>query len=336
MTTILPRLRLALATLLLAVPAAATAGTTPVAGAPAALSPAADHHQHLFSDDIIALIKAGPTGPQTISAEDLIGYLDEAGIRRAAVMSVAYMYGKPGRDVEDEYAKVRAENDWTGEQVAKYPDRLRAFCGFNPLSDYAMLELERCARHPYLRHGLKFHFGNGDVQLDNPAHLARLKEVFSAANRHGMAIAVHLRASISKKRPYGARQAKIFLEQLMPLATRIPVQVAHFAGTGPGYEDPPSNEVMGVLAKAAAAGDPNTRQLYFDVASVVTPDISPAHAQEMARRIRQVGLDKVLFGSDAATPGNMRPKEAWAAFRTLPLTDEEFARIAGNVAPYLR
>jgi hypothetical protein len=35
--------------------------------------------------------------------------------------------------VQDEYAKMRAENDWTSEQVARFPDRLRGFCGFNAL-----------------------------------------------------------------------------------------------------------------------------------------------------------------------------------------------------------
>ena len=30
------------------------------------------------------------------------------------------------------------------------------------------------------------------------------------------------------------------------------------------------------------------------------------------------------------------PREAWAAFRRLPLTDKEFLTIAANVAPYLR
>jgi hypothetical protein len=39
------------------------------------------------------------------------------GIRRARVLSMEYQFGNPNRPaVEDEYAKVRAENDWTGEQ----------------------------------------------------------------------------------------------------------------------------------------------------------------------------------------------------------------------------
>jgi predicted TIM-barrel fold metal-dependent hydrolase len=332
MSRLFAKLRLS-AALLLALPAAAFA-----AQAREAIAAAADHHQHLFSPGIIAFIapKPGPDALREIPVTELVALLDEAGIRRAAVMSTAYMYGRPSRVVEDEYARVKAENDWTAAQVAKHPERLRAFCGFNPLKDYALAELARCAAHPQLRTGIKMHFGNSDVQLEKPEHQARLKEVFRAANRHRMAIAVHMRASISLKRPYGEAQARAFLEQLMPEATDIMVQVAHFAGTGPGYEDPPSNEVMRVFAEAAARKDPNTRNLYFDVASIATPDISPAHAREMVERIRKVGVDKILYGSDAATPTNMKPRAAWAAFRALPLTEAELRQIAGNVAPYLR
>ena len=303
-----------------------------------AAAPAIDHHQHLFSPAIIALL-APPPGPdqlRELPAQALIAHLDAAGIRRATVLSVAYMFGSPARQVDDEYAKVRAENNWTAEQAGRYPDRLRAFCGFNPLKDYALRELERCAAHPGLRHGIKLHFGNSDVQLDKPEHIARLQEVFRAANRHRMAIVLHLRASVSLKRPYGEAQARAFLEQLMPLATDIPVQVAHFAGTGPGYVDPPANEVMRVFADAAARKDPRTRNLYFDVSSIATPDISPEHARELVARIRMVGLDRILYGSDAATPGRLAPREAWAAFRALPLTPDEVQRIAANTIPTIK
>jgi predicted TIM-barrel fold metal-dependent hydrolase len=73
-----------------------------------------------------------------VSADDLIGFLDEAGIRRAVVFSIAYQYGNPNRPtVNDEYAEVKAENDWTSVQVARHADRLRGFCGVNPLKPYA-------------------------------------------------------------------------------------------------------------------------------------------------------------------------------------------------------
>ncbi|MGH7429711.1 MAG: amidohydrolase family protein, partial [Candidatus Methylomirabilaceae bacterium] len=146
---------------------------------------------------------------------------------------------------------------------------------------------------------------------------------------------VHLRASISRNRPYGPAQARTFLE-LLPLVPDIPVQVAHLAGTGPGYDDPPADSAMAVLAEAAENHDPRTRQLWFDVTTVADVNISAANAALVARRIRQVGVERVLYGSDAAAGGNLGPREGWAAFRRLPLTEAEFTRIASNVAPYLR
>jgi len=318
----------------LGVVAALLAGALP-AGAQTA--PVADHHQHLFSPEIVRLVTDSlGKGPEVISARDLVQLLDSAGIQKAVVLSVAYLYGSPRRTVEDEYARVRAENDWTAAQAAEYPGRLVAFCGFNPLKEYALQELERCARTPGLSRGIKLHFGNSDVQLENPDHVARLRRVFQAANEHRMAIVVHLRASISRKRPYGPAQARAFLEQLLPAAPEVPVQVAHLAGSGPGYEDPPADSVMSVLAAAVERKDPRTRRLLFDVATVVTADIPDSTAARVVKRIRQVGVDRVLYGSDAATGDNPRPRAGWAAFRRLPLTEAEFQRIAGNIAPYLR
>ncbi|HET6777310.1 MAG TPA: amidohydrolase family protein, partial [Gemmatimonadales bacterium] len=214
------------------------------------IAPAADHHQHLFSPAIVALLSTDSSKFQPLTARDILPLLDSAGIRRAVVLSIAYMYGSPARSVEDEYAKVRAENDWTARQVAEYPMRLIAFCGFNPLKDYALQELARCRKDPNLRRGIKLHFGNSDVRLENPAHIEKIRQVFKAANDARMPIVVHLRANISKKRPYGSIQARAFLEQVLPVAPDIPIQVAHLAGTGPGYDDPPADSVMAVLADA--------------------------------------------------------------------------------------
>jgi uncharacterized protein len=308
-----------------------------VSSAPAAaqITPVADHHQHLFSPTMVALLDTTHSQPP-ITARDVVALLDSAGIRRALVLSVAYIYGSPSRTVEDEYAKVRAENDWNAAQAAQYPDRLRAFCGFNPLKEYALAELERCAKDSRLRGGIKLHFGNSDVQLENAAHVEQLRRIFRAANEHGMAIVVHLRASISRKRPYGPVQARVFLEQLLPAAPDVPIQVAHLAGTGPGYDDPPADSVMAVLGEAMEKKDFRTRRLWFDVATVVDRNITPAQAALVTKRIRQVGVDRILYGSDAAAGDNLRPREGWAVFRRLPLTQREFEAIARNVAPYLR
>lgn len=282
------------------------------------------------------MLATGSTEPKIITARDVLELLDLAGIQRALLLSAAYMYGSPARTVDNEYSKVRAENDWTGAQAAQYPELLRAFCSFNPLKPYALDEIARCARNSRLRYGIKLHFGNSDVQLENPEHIELLSRVFQAANGQRMAIVVHLRASISRNRPYGAAQAHIFLEQLLPLVPEVPVQVAHLAGAGPGYDDPPAHEAMAVLADAVEKGDPRTNQLWFDVATVVDLNISSTHADLVTRRIRQVGVERILYGSDAALGGNLRPREGWAAFRQLPLTEAEFHQIASNLAPYFR
>ena len=298
-------------------------------------TPVGDFHQHVFSDETIALIGPG-SGLQPLRARDLVPLLDAAGIGKAVLLSTAYMYGSPNRQVENEYARARAENDWTAAQAAQFPDRLIAFCGIAPLKDYAIEEIRRCSSKPGLMYGIKMHLGNSDVQLDNPEHQKRLAEVFAAANRERMAIVVHMRASIRNKRPYGALEARAFLDKVLPAAPDVPVQVAHMAGTGPGFEDPPAREVLAELAQAVERRHPATRNLWFDVASIADRDITPDAAALLVKRIRQVGVSRVLYGTDSAQGDNLRPKEAWAAFRRLPLTEAEFSQIAANLPPYFR
>ena len=84
----------------------------------------------------------------------------------------------------------------------------------------------------------------------------------------------------------------------------VPVQIAHLAGTGE-YHDPGIDAAFGVFADAIAAKD-------------------------IVMRLRMLGLDRVLYGSDSP------PLAAWKAFRKLPPTAGEFGGIEKNIAPYLR
>ena len=270
----------------------------------------------------------GPEASAPQDAQALIAQLDAAGIRNAVVLSVAYWWGSPlSPPVADELAKVQAENDWTVAQAARYPDRLVAFCSFNPLKDYAVAELERCAGKGVK--GIKLHFGNSGVDVKNAEHVAALKRVFAAADRRRMAVVAHL---WTLDRDYGKRDAEVFLNELLPAAPSTVVQIAHFAGGGPGYTD----AALAVFADAVAAGDPRTKNLYFDVATVAT-DQPDAELVRFAQRIRQIGVERILYGSDASFGGRNTPRQEWGNFRgNVPLTDEEFRVIAGNVAPYLR
>jgi predicted TIM-barrel fold metal-dependent hydrolase len=301
---------------------------------PALPAPVVDFHQHLFSPAAGALVTGNKDSPG-ITASDVVALLDKAGIQRALVLSMAYTWGKASREpVENEYQHVRAENDWTAQQVAQYPARLRAFCSVNPLKPYALDELARCSKDPHLRSGLKLHFGNSDVDLDNPEHVALVKKVFAAANGARMAIVVHLHASIDNKRKYGADEARVFVSEVLPAAPDVPVQIAHLAGSG-GFSAA-ADAALGVFAEAIGKRDARVKNLWLDASAVVRPAMTTAELEKIAARIRQVGIERVLYGSDAAASPATYPEAGWAAFKRLPLTAAEFGAIAVNVAPYMR
>src|SRR5262245_42965853 len=64
--------------------------------------PLADHHQHLFSPELAALMTTtppvSPVKPRT--AADLVEQLDAAGIKRAVVLSTAYIFEQPSRKAD--------------------------------------------------------------------------------------------------------------------------------------------------------------------------------------------------------------------------------------------
>jgi len=305
----------------------------PFSQLPGQLVPIADNHQHLFSPAAARLV-SGDSTAQGISARDLIELLDSAHIRRALVLSVAYTWGSANRKVENEYEHVKAENDWTSRQVAQYPTRLRVFCSFNPLKPYAMDELARCGRDKQLRHVLKLHFGNSDVDLDTPHNVEQVQKIFRAANDRRLPIVVHLHTSISLHRKYGRNEALVFLNQLVAAAPDVPIQIAHLAGAG-DYDET-TDAAFGVFIDAISRHDPRAKNLWFDVTSVVLPGITPEKAKLVATRLREIGLKRVLYGSDAHAGGNFAPREGWAAFQQLPLTQAEFRTIAQNLPPYMR
>jgi predicted TIM-barrel fold metal-dependent hydrolase len=264
-----------------------------------------------------------PPPARAFTAEDLIRQLDSGGVRRAAVMSVAYWFDSPAYRVPDPAAMVAAENDWVAAQVARFPDRLVGFCSAGPLRASAAAELARCARHPQMR-GVKLHLTNAAFDFRDTAHVAALRRVFAEANRGRLPVLIHLRTSSGD---YGRADAEAFLREVLPAAPDVPVQIAHMGGWG-AY-DRATDDALGAFVDAIAAGAPATRRLYFELASAGSERSSEEMRRRLAGRIRQLGTGRVLFGSDNA-------RAEWATFRRLvPLTADEFAAIARNVAPHL-
>ena len=316
---------------ILAASSAQAAAAPAASAAPSAKAPVADHHQYVYSPAAAAFMSSATASPRPVSAQDLIPQLDAAGIERAVVLSVATVYGRPVRQQDEEYERVRAENDWAARQAGEYPGRLVALCSVDPLKDYALAELARCAASPEFGRGIKLHPAAG-VRLDDPAQMARVQRVFRSANARGMAIVLQLRGT-------SAEGARLLIDQLLPFAPDVPVQVAYAQAPSAGAragEGATPLAALAVLAEAAARQDPRMRQVWLDASSFARPGLSPADARRVVRRLRQVGMERVLYGSETAVGLEVPPRDAWAAFRSLPLTDAEAARVANNVMPYLR
>ena len=290
------------------------------------MAPLVDYHQHLVSPAFAPIVE--------LPARDgaaLVRELDAAGIERAVVLAVAYTFADDRKALPDPDRLTREENDWTSAQVVKNAPRLIGFCSANPLRDAALDELRRCLKLPGMV-GIKQHWGNSGVTLRNPAHLAHMQKVFALAERLMVPILVHMRARGGVN--YGAEDARLFLAKLVPVAPEVDIIVAHLGGGG-GYSAE-LDQVMAAFGDAAQQRSKATRNLYFDVAGVVTAEASSADCALIAKRIRQVGPSHILYGSDTLPPGGSI-RAGWEIFRSkVPLTAAEFQTIMGNRLAFVR
>lgn len=298
-----------------------------LAGCGHGIVPLVDHHQHLMSAaGARQTTRPGGQPEEQVSSEQLVAMLDQAGIRRAVVLSGAYWYdgldqlGRP-----DVYEKVRTENDWTAEQVGRFPDRLVALCSFNPVADHALAEMRRCAASGKFV-GLKLHFASTGTEITNRDHLERVRHVFRAANDLRLPILAHVAA----REGYGREHAEIIVNQILPEAPDVPVIIAHLWGGGPLSEP-----ALTVYADAISSGHPAAKNLYFEVAQASAIARGDEHHM-LARRIRQIGLDRIYYGSDGTAFGGAPPRVMWRHFRKhMPFTEDELKIIASNVAPFV-
>lgn len=323
---------------------ARSALAAPIPADPAKLPPAvADHHMHIQGPDISAELRlVYARKPEFFkgidksildvhTGADAIRQLDDAGIAQGVLLSQAYSFASPfaADDHPDVVNMTRRENRYTVDAALASGGRLKAFISVDPLVDSALPEIAYWAGQPGVA-GLKLHLANSGYHPDSAQDIAKLAAVFDAARKAHLPIVIHL----SNEKPYSAVAINRFIDEVLPHAGDLPVQIAH--GGGGGGIDAVQLDDLAAYGAAIARGAPGTKNLVIDLAVVLLePGEDPALGRRMAEEIRKIGPSRFVPASD--WPAILTPKAHNALQESqIPLTDAEWRIILANKAPYLR
>jgi len=319
-----------------------TVTTTPL------IAPRVDHHVHLGSpalaDQMDEIDKLDPTAFQYLSRDifkrptpaDALHILDEAGVKRAVVLSTAYMF-VPSGDVTDPKAAhaMREENRFIVDTGLASHGRFITFIAINPLAANAQDEFDYWKGKPGVS-GIKLHLGGAGFHASSPQQVAVMARFFAQARDAHLPMVVHLRGG----GPFPKAEVETFIDKVLSQAGDLPVQIAH--GGGYAGADPATIDSLTAFGDAIARKAPGTKNLVFDISGVVLPEdtakalgSSDAQLKIFVDLMRKIGLDRFVIGSDWPALGRIAPYYALMR-QKLPLTDAEWARLCRNEAPYLR
>lgn len=288
-----------------------------------------DHHVHVHSPAILEILpvycsspgRMGPCDPafvEPLTADDLLADMDEAGVQTAWMMSTAYLAQSSMMvpPLPDAATRVHDTNAFTVATAKAHPGRLVAFVSVNPLTSDALAEIQTWKDEPYAK-GLKLHLTNSGVDLRHPDHVRRLAAVFDAASDAGLTIMLHMR---TRAEDYGARDVRIFVEQVLPHARNVPVVIAHAGGWG--SLDANTWDAMEAFRDVLAEHPDTAPNLFFDLAQVSDAETSQDDRARLVEVIRGIGLHRFVAGSDWPFSG---PLDGYLneAMTLLPLSSQE-------------
>ncbi|MCR5876256.1 amidohydrolase [Phenylobacterium sp. J426] len=303
---------------------------------------ATDHHMHVHSPEILAMLPAycesplrkrpcDPAFVNPLSVADALAALDAAGVRRGWLMSTGYLAESAlmGPVPADAPQRLHAANAFTVGQARAHPDRLVAFIGLNPLTETALAEIAAW-RADRTASGIKLHLTNSGVDLRSPADVARLKAVVRAAAEARFAIMIHMRTSSPD---YGREDAQTFIREVLPEARGVPLIIAHSAGWG-GI-DAPTLAALGAFADVIAHDPMIAKNLWFDLAQVYRPEATPADRAAFSALLRRIGPERFVTASDWPFAGDLRAYYEGLAAET-SLTAAEVRAIGRSKVPLPR
>jgi len=279
----------------------------------------ADHIAHLM----------GRRAVEPLDGAEVVRRLDGMGIKRAFVLSTAYMMaaevGTPLPPDEERQA-VAAENDFAAAQAALAPDRLIPFLSVNPKRDYAPDEIDRAVDRRGMR-GLKLHFWNSMVDLRQPEQLASVKRTIDHAAARELPVVGHV--YIGAVKGFGPDDIDRLLDEIILPNDRLRFSFAHLGGAG-GFSGI-VQRIFARLVERVGSGHPAAHRVFADMAVTLLsegigpiPATQPAARARMGELFRGWGLDRVFWGSDTFPASLAQTEAAW------PLDDTAWDQLAAN------
>jgi predicted TIM-barrel fold metal-dependent hydrolase len=306
------------------------ASTVPVEGRPFSNASAwrADHHMHLASPELCGLVGEclESNNPPAVLAADAVRALDKAHVSKGVILSCAYLFGLSSLHLKPAAlaAMTRRENEFTAAQVEQHANRLVGFLSVDPLAGSAIKEIQHWQGSHQLI-GLKLHFTASAIDVRNVVHRRRVAEVIRVASAEGLPLVIHVGGG-----RFNARDAELFIRDILPSAGRSWVQIAHAGGGMPRQGDN-NIAVLRTFADHIVRDDPATRRVLFDLSYVPAPDETPQATAALLEQIRRIGIKRFVFGSDFNV---LTPLQEIRDIEKLGLSSEELQTLRRNCAPW--
>lgn len=323
---------------------AAECQTAPQQGLPLPAA-VADHHMHIQGPRLTRLLDAvGKRYPKEFSELSplflrertgamAVADLDGAKVKYGVLLSEAYMFASPimhFKLTKREIASyTRQENKFNVDAADSSEGRLVAFVSVDPLASNAVPEMRYWASAGGAA-GVKLHLANSAFNPNSQTDVEKLSHIFDVARQLNMPIVIHVRNT----KHYTANDARIFINQVLPHAGDLPIQIAHAGGWGGLDRD--TLAALSEYATAIREQKEGTKGLFFDLALVVEHRTADQNlVKRFVELMRSIGMSRFVMGSD--WPAMYSTGDYYAMLESeLPLKQSEWNVILKNRAPWLQ
>lgn len=263
-----------------------------------------DNHVHIMSPQLISLWESMgiPFSKTDNYYSDIDTISNATKAQSVSLISMAYVYSSEefGGKSENVEEKLREENDYLAFAKTKYPNKIKAYYGIDPLQEFALTEIERCHNELKLD-GIKLHCNASQVYLTESVHLGKIKSVFEYASINRIPILMHFDNSHPK---FGKTDVKILADSVLAGLEYVNLQIAHF-GTSGGFNHK-TKDVIDAFIELFQSNHPISKhKITFDISAVCldkdaegVSKLTTKEFDELAEYSRKLGFDRIVFGTD--------------------------------------